>query len=73
MLTFSVPSAPRSLTLELLSDSPPIVEVTWHNPADTAGELDGFKLYYGHQGESAVTERRFTGDVHRHTSHFLGA
>ena len=68
----AVPSAPRGLMLQLAQDDPPVVKVTWQRPRATYGELVGFKLTYGRQGESPVQERRFDGEKYTFTTGFLG-
>ncbi len=71
-MVISVPSAPRGLQLSMVQEDPPVVSVTWQRPRNTYGDLEGFKLTYGRQGESSVEERRFAGEKYRFTTGFLG-
>jgi len=58
--------------LSLTEEEPPIIQATWQAPRYTYGEVRGYRLIYGIQGDSHTEERRFDGQVYRHTTGFLG-
>ena len=61
------------LSLRLVQENPPVVAVQWHSPRQTFGDVQGFQLSYGIQGEDSSTEeRRFDNDKFRFTTGFLG-
>lgn len=66
----AVPSAPRNVHLELEQENPPIVSVTWQQPRSTFGELRGYRVVYGTEGQSS-TERRLDADKYRARTGFL--
>ena len=68
----AVPTKPRALMLSLTEEEPPIIQATWQAPRYTYGEVRGYRLIYGIQGDPRTEERRFEGQVYRHTTGFLG-
>ncbi|KAL5017103.1 hypothetical protein ScPMuIL_006692 [Solemya velum] len=49
--TGAVPSPPRNLYVRLLSEDQPQVQVTWQKPHEVHGDLKGYKVVSGRQGE----------------------
>ena len=66
-----MPSAPRNVRLELEQENPPVVLVTWQQPRSTFGDVRGFRVVYGTEGQDR-TERRLEPDVYRSRTKFLG-
>ncbi|GFN98457.1 tyrosine-protein phosphatase lar [Plakobranchus ocellatus] len=47
----AVPSPPRNLHVDLVTEDPPTVKVTWQRPARTHGDLLKYRIIWGPRGE----------------------
>ena len=58
--------------LQLQSEEPPTVLVTWQAPRQTYGDLLGYKVSYGIKGDPNNMDTVFDGEQYRFESRFLG-
>ena len=68
----AVPSAPRSLTLRLSQDDPPVLIIAWQVPKLTNGAVLGYRVRHGISGEGTAEERLLESDKYQTTTGFLG-
>lgn len=47
----AVPSAPRNLNADLISEDPPQVKLTWQRPYQTHGEILKYRIIWGAEGD----------------------